>query len=68
MMYIFQNLLLLECTEFTSRNLCGKVLSFSLQQFVSKMSNAVKSDVGSSGSGRNKLKTFKTFKHDLMFE
>lgn len=45
-----------------------KCYVFTLQQFVSKWRNAVNSDVGLSVRGRNKLRIYKTFEHDLTIE
>lgn len=59
---------LFTCNVLTSKIFCEKVLRFLLQQFVSKWRNDVNSDVGPSGRGRNKLRTYKTFKHDFILE
>jgi hypothetical protein len=57
-----------DCRDRNLRDFCEQVLSHTMHKYVSIWTNNVNAEVGPSGRGRNKLRTYRQFKETFAVE
>jgi len=68
MLNIGMETLVVNCSNTSAKYFSSEVVTNTLQSHITSWKDEINRDIGPSGRGRNKLRTYRLFKHDYMLE